>query len=103
MSTILSRDLLNLALVLALLHVEPDSYLGLNMMNDFTPHSKIVDDLSALGRYAQFDQEISAYVLNAETDFSSAVNNLNINNEDQVSLNNKDHCILPVSQIQKVV
>lgn len=84
----LSRDLLNLALLLAFLHVDPEAYLGFNMNNYYQPPSphKILDDLSSLGRFNGYipsprSLEISAYILNAETDnpnpsnIFSAVNN----------------------------
>jgi len=63
--TILSRDLLNLALVLAFIHVDPEAYLGMNPQR-----SKVLDDLTALGRFSDMNHplEISAYILtNAET------------------------------------
>lgn len=70
-SRLLSRDLLNLALILAFLHIDPESYLGIRMYqnSDIFVHNKILDDLSSLGSFSQqqFDQEISAYILNAET------------------------------------
>ena len=77
----LSRDLLNLALLLAFIHVDPESYLGLNnngrnMFNEyngqpFFRENKILDDLSALGRFNGYipsprSVEISAYILNAD-------------------------------------
>jgi len=79
----LTRDLLNLALLLAFFHVDPESYLGTNMYNKHN----IMDDLSALGRYGFSPEplEISAYILNAETPDNlpfSAVNNLNNLEED---------------------
>lgn len=77
----LSRDLLNLALILAFLHIDPDFYLP-------TRSNKIMDELSSLGDFYrnQFDFnepfEISAYVLtNAESSINSAVNS---NNESQL-------------------
>lgn len=88
--TILSRDLLNLAVVLAFLHVDPEAYFGgLNNIGDSHITNKVFDDLNALGGrlngHFRFDQpvEISAYILNAETQFNnnndsritSAVNN----------------------------
>ena len=77
-SSTLSRDLLNLALLLAFIHVDPESYLGLNnngrnMFNEyngqpFFRENKILDDLSALGRFNGYipsprSVEISAYIL----------------------------------------
>lgn len=70
-SRLLSRDLLNLALILAFLHIDPESFLGIRMYqnSDIFVHNKIMDDLTSLGSFSQhqFDQEISAYILNAET------------------------------------
>jgi len=111
--TILSRDLLNLALVLAFLHLDPDAYLGISrngnnqsLLNyqNIQPNmysNKILDDLSALGHFTNpaanqfnFDQpfEISAYILNAETTFqdTSAVNIYNNQNQSQ-SLSTNEH------------
>ena len=96
----LSRDLLNLALILAFLHVDPEAYLGLQSPR-YMPASteriysnKILDDLSALGHgynghINPGQVEISAYILNsAETfpqppqqqNFSAVINNYNENN-----------------------
>jgi len=110
--TILSRDLLNLALVLAFLHLDPDAYLGISrnenhqsLLNyqNIQPNmysNKILDDLSALGHFTNpvaanqfnFDQpfEISAYILNAETTFqdTSAVN---IHNNQSQSFSTNEH------------
>jgi len=107
--TILSRDLLNLALVLAFLHLDPDAYLGIsrtgNHLNQNMYSNKILDDLSALGHYTNpssnqfnFDQpqEISAYILNAETpafqDILSTNSAVNIHNNQsqQFSTNNNN-------------
>ena len=111
-SSTLSRDLLNLALLLAFIHVDPESYLGSSFSNNnaagrnmynnnhdyygsqpFFRENKVLDDLSALGRFNGYipsprSVEISAYILNADQpnndDIFSAVNNeqsQNINNE----------------------
>ena len=104
--TVLSRDLLNLALVLAFLHVDPESYLGLDNFNNMHQHHKILDDLSSLGRFSDqlFDfheqpLEISAYILNAETSFNSAVNisqpSENHNNTSQQQ-NNEENLVVPM-------
>jgi len=109
--TILSRDLLNLALVLAFLHLDPDAYLGISrnenhqsLLNypNIQPNmysNKILDDLSDFGHFTNpvaanqfnFDQpfEISAYILNAETTFqdTSAVNIHNNNQSQSFSTN----------------
>lgn len=85
----LSRDLLNLALILAFLHIDPESYLGFGSNpGSIMGQNKILDDLNIFGRFSDqffdFDQnplEISAYVLNAENSpnfnnlLNSAVNN----------------------------
>jgi len=129
--TILSRDLLNLALVLAFLHLDPDAYLGIsrNHMDQNMYSNKILDDLSALGHFTNnqfnFDQplEISAYILNAETTFdinsavntnnnqsqqASTVNHHNINNNETVgdeenSGQNQNHNILVQGHAPNVV
>ena len=101
-SSTLSRDLLNLALLLAFIHVDPESYLGSfsnnnpnnnnginrNMYNNheyaghpFFRENKVLDDLSALGRFNGYipsprSVEISAYILNADNQPSS-------NNDDE--------------------
>lgn len=109
MPTILSRDLLNLALVLAFLHLNPDAYLGISRNGNHLNHNmysnKILDDLSALGHFTNpanqfnFDQplEISAYILNAETTFQDIVSNsaVNINNNQsqQLSTNHNNETI----------
>jgi len=102
----LSRDLLNLALLLAFLHVDPEAYLGFSMNHIYqqsilppSPH-KIMDDLSALGRFNGYlpsprSLEISAYILNADNPnpseiFDSAVNNNENNNISEQSQNNYD-------------
>lgn len=70
LATILGHDLLNLALILAFLNVDPTPDPS-NLSS-----RKVVDDLSALGRYNghfNHDQpvEISAYIL---TDFNNTIN-----------------------------
>ena len=75
--TLLSRDLLNLALVLAFIHVDPDAYLGMNPQR-----SKIMDDLTSLGRFSDvnlqpYPLEISAYVLETNNAENMMTNNAN--------------------------
>ncbi len=116
--TVLGRDLLNLALIVAFLHVDPESYLGLNnrgsilnydsMESDVRWSSKnIMADLSSLGdRYSSFfynppnSVEISAYILTNQN--SSAVNNQEDNNDNND--NNSEHSYggNPQSQSQTV-
>jgi len=117
--TILSRDLLNLALVLAFLHLDPDAYLGISRNGNHLNHNmysnKILDDLSALGHFTNpanqfnFDQplEISAYILNAETTFQDIVSNsaVNINNNQsqQLSTNHNNETIAAGEQQNNIL
>ena len=113
------RDLLNLALVLAFLHLDPDTYLGISRNGNHLNHNmysnKILDDLSALGHFTNpanqfnFDQpqEISAYILNAETTFqdilSNSAVNINNNQSQQLSTNHNNETIAAGEQQNNIL